>query len=58
MFEKYHKKEHCSYPFEPCPVGYCWGYANGVDDGKTDAVIEATLCQGCEFFEAGEEVAA
>lgn len=34
-FEKYHKKENCSYPFTNDPLGYCWGYAD----------------KGCEYYE-------
>jgi len=25
----------CRYPYMPGPLGYCWGYAAGVDEGKT-----------------------
>ena len=51
---KYYKKEHCRYPFEPCPVGYCWGYANYIDEGETDEEIESHLCKGCEFHTRGK----
>lgn len=49
-YQKYKKEEHCDYPFQPSSLGYCWGYAEGVDDGLTDDEIEKDLCRGCEFY--------
>jgi hypothetical protein len=34
LYGKYENKDpRCTYPFEPLPTGYCWGYAVSVDYG-------------------------
>ena len=55
-YEKYRKKKRCKYPFAPVPVGYCYGYANGVDDEKSDKEIEELICDGCEFYVKAKEL--
>lgn len=50
-YDKYKKEDNCSYPFDPTPNGYCWGYAENKDAGMTDKEIEKELCEGCEFYE-------
>jgi len=41
----------CHYPFEPGPVGYCWGYAVMVDNGKAaDHKAVRAYCKSCEFW--------
>lgn len=49
-YEKYHKKEGCSYSFTPEPLGYCWGYALNIDGKKSKKEIEK-YCKGCEYRE-------
>jgi hypothetical protein len=54
VFNKYRNPDHrCKYPFEACPTGYCWSFANHVDmkivDGEGDEDMD-DICCGCEFF--------
>lgn len=35
----------CWYPFEPDPLGYCWGYAQYIDMGATKEEIIKDLCR-------------
>lgn len=51
-FEKYRNPDRrCTYPFEPCAAGYCWGYANFVDGNKpwADRPMEKN-CQRCDMW--------
>lgn len=49
-FEKYRNPDvRCKYPFEPCPVGYCWSYANNVD-GTPGYEDIRKICDGCEEY--------
>jgi len=42
MYQKYkNKNKYCKYPFENESLGYCWGYANMVDNGASEAEIKA-----------------
>lgn len=50
-FTKYRKKKHCRYPFSPEPLGYCWSYANAVDEGIADEEFEKATCNGCKFYD-------
>ncbi len=57
-YEKYKNPDtRCSYPFDDCPVGYCWSYANYVDGTRgfpTTNIEMDKLCSGCEFWGQGE----
>lgn len=49
-FLKYENKDpRCDYPFTPDPLGYCWGYANNVDENKTKEECDK-YCKGCEMW--------
>jgi hypothetical protein len=49
-FMKYKNPDkRCTYPFEPSLLGYCWGYATKVDEGKKMATI--VCAKRCEFWE-------
>ena len=40
-YEKYKNKYGwCKYPFEPCGLGYCWGYATSVDNNASEGAIK------------------
>ena len=30
----------CKYPFDNSPLGYCWGFANDIDEGKSKEEIK------------------
>lgn len=56
-FNKYENPDkRCEYPFEPCAVGYCWSYANFVDDGdkflrlRGVEKFEDICAKGCSFW--------
>ena len=56
-YDKYQNKDsRCCYPFEPNPLGYCWGYANWVDEGKKDyEEFVKTHCEKCDKWREDEE---
>ena len=50
----------CTYPFESSFVGYCWSYANYVDDGETFLKKNKKkrfedICMGCDLFKDSPE---
>ena len=50
-YDKYNsnkKLSWCDYPFEPCGLGYCWGFATRVDKGKGSEKDMKKFCEGCE----------
>jgi len=53
-YEDYKNKDkRCKYPFEPCGVGYCWGYASLFDESKNMEELKEklkTYCIKCEFY--------
>lgn len=53
-YTKYKNKDRCTYPFQPESLGYCWSYANWIDDGKKDyKEFVKRYCLNCEF---GKEI--
>ncbi len=55
-FKKYRNPDpRCTYPFDPSPLGYCWSFAQYVDDGWSglkrgkEKGME-TICKGCECW--------
>ncbi|KKL79831.1 hypothetical protein LCGC14_2010860 [marine sediment metagenome] len=47
-FLKYENKDKmCEYPFTPDPAGYCWTYANYIDQTTGFEVLN---CEGCECY--------
>lgn len=49
IFKYRNPDSNCTYPFEPCAVGYCWGYARAVDDNKTSNEIKE-MCISCDLY--------
>lgn len=39
----------CTYPFEPCSLGYCWGWAHYID-----GTGEHPYCEDCECWSKKE----
>ena len=56
-FKYQNQDPRCQYPFENDPLGYCWSYAEWVDNGKKDydKFIE-TYCKNCDYFIKPKEV--
>ena len=59
IYEKYENpSKTCKYPFTATELGYCWGYAVYVDEGKKGDLKE--VCKGCKFYkeeaEDGEKI--
>ena len=56
---KYENKDvRCTYPFECSMVGYCWSYANYVDNpkaflGRAGKQKMEDICIGCELWKPG-----
>ncbi len=56
VFNKYRNPDHrCKYPFEACPTGYCWSFANHVDGEESYEDMDAICCD-CEFFKPDKPV--
>ena len=56
FFDRYRcPDKRCGYPFEPCAVGYCWSWANYVDDGIIKGKLFPQFCQNCELWNKEEE---
>ena len=48
------KDPRCGYPFEVHPLGYCWGWANAVDDGREQEFL-INSCLHCESWKEQEK---
>lgn len=49
------KDKRCAYPFTPDLSGYCWSYANYIDDGaeilfKWNVTSMEQICSKCGFW--------
>ena len=55
IYGKYRNpNKRCSYTFEADPLGYCWGYANAVDNNRAGEYTKES-CPQCSMWKALKE---